>query len=125
MLERLCKELGLLYDGRWEDLGGYQFTIINPKLISKGSSFTVFTTDRLTLVNAMNDTESKRINFAIKNQIEEPKTEEDELAMCKRVSCKYAFVHDDSVVNWCSFYEKGRNSIPTRCQIPFLCDDVI
>jgi len=123
MLERLCKELGLKYDGRWEDVGGYQFTIINPKLISNGASFTVFTTDRLTLINAMNAIESKWINFAIKNKNEEPKIEEDESAMCKNTFCRYAFVHDDSVVNWCSFYEKGRNSIPNRCQIPFLCDE--
>jgi len=125
MLETLCKELGLQYDGRWTDIGGYQFTIINHKLISNGASFTVFNTDRLALINAINDVESKHINYTIKNKEEEEVKIEKEvvLSMCKNTSCIYALTRTGEVVDWCSFYEKGRNMMPTGCQIPFLCNE--
>jgi hypothetical protein len=66
MLERLCKDLGLRFDGRWEAVGGYQFTIINPKLVCKGTSIVVFDTDKLTLINKMNEIETLWINVKIK-----------------------------------------------------------
>jgi len=71
MLERLCKELGLKYDGRWENVGGYQFTVLNPEMMCYGTSIVVFDTDKLTLVRAMNTTECKWINCAIKTRKEE------------------------------------------------------
>lgn len=66
MLEKTCRDLGLKFDGRWEDVGGYQFTIINPKLVCKGTSIVVFDTDKLTLINKMNEVETIWINTKIK-----------------------------------------------------------
>jgi len=66
MLEKTMKELGLRFCGRWEDVAGYVFIINNPKMVSNGASFTVFDTNKTTLIDAMNDTEEKWIKHNIK-----------------------------------------------------------
>jgi len=57
MLERLCKELGLKFNGRWDEAGLYMFTITNPKLLSVGTTFSTHDTDRVSLLNHMNESE--------------------------------------------------------------------
>lgn len=66
MLERICKELGLRYDGMWLEAGGYQFTINNPKLMCSGTSVVVFDTNKTTLINKMNEIETMWINTNLK-----------------------------------------------------------
>lgn len=120
MLEKTMKELGLEFCGRWEDMGSYLFKINNPKMVSNGTTFTVFNADKLSLINAMNETEEKWINFRINNKYEE---EEETEAMCKNTKCLFALVAHGQVM-YCSFYEKGKNNMPEQCQIPYLRGDM-
>lgn len=120
MLEKLMKELGLEFCGRWEDMGSYMFKIINPKMVSNGTTFSVFNTDRRSLIDAMNDTEEKWINFRLTNKYEE---EEETTPMCNYKKCMFALVVHGEVL-YCSFYEKGKNNMPENCQIPFLRGDM-
>ena len=120
MLENLMKELGLEFCGRWEDMGAYLFKIVNPKMVSNGTTITVFNTDKDALVSAMNATEEKWINFKINNKYEE---EEETVSMCKNTKCLFALVAHGQVM-YCSFYKKGKNEMPENCQIPFLRGDM-
>ena len=48
--------------------------------------------------------------------------------MCKNTNCIHALSATGEQVDWCAFYEKGRNLMPTNCQIPYLAmndDEVI
>ena len=71
MLEKLTEELGLRFCGRWEDVAGYVFRINNPNMVSHKASFTVFDTDKLTLMRAMNETETKWLNTKLKERKKE------------------------------------------------------
>jgi len=68
MLNKICKELGITFIGKWSDVGGYLFKISNPRLESYDTSFVVFDTDRITLINKMNDVEQTWINHRLKEE---------------------------------------------------------
>jgi len=41
--------------------------------------------------------------------------------MCKKVSCRYAFMCDRKTVIWCSLYE---DKTPTGCEISVIMDEI-
>lgn len=59
MIEKICKELGLKYNGKWEGEEVYLFTIINPESVAYEATFAVPNLNKALLIAKVNDVETK------------------------------------------------------------------